>query len=69
MAKKKKAKKIQRRRKPTTYMMVIRVAVPARYVPDMKVAQVTGATKDFRIRHDLQILNAYYDMHGQPDAR
>lgn len=62
-------KKTRRKRKPKVYMMVIRVAVPACYVDDMKVAQVIGATKDFRVRHDLEILNAYMDRPGQPNAR
>lgn len=66
MAKKK--RKITKRRKPKTYMMVIRVAVPARLVPKLKVMRVMGKLPDSWLMRDLEILNAYYDMPFQPDA-
>jgi hypothetical protein len=66
----KKAKKSKRKpRKPTSYMMVIRVAVPARHVPTMKIERVWGRTPRAFFAHDLEILSAYYDMPGQPNAR
>lgn len=70
MAKKRKvAKKAVRRRKPKSYMMVIRVAVPAKLVPELKVARVYGLSPTSHIHYDLEILNAFYDKPGQPNAR
>ncbi len=66
MAKKRKTAK---RRKPKTHMMVIRVAVPARLVPALKVMRVLGLIPGRYFPHELEVLSAYYDMRGQPNAR
>lgn len=61
--------KAKRRRKPASFMMVIRVRVPARYADDMKVFSVVGhrGSRGPRGRlHSLEPLNAYYDRPGQP---
>jgi hypothetical protein len=58
----------KRKKKPTSYMMVIRVRVPAKQVPKMKVWRVIGLPAGARVCHDLQVLNAYYDMPGVPSA-
>lgn len=62
------AKKIakKRARKPKSYMMVIRVSVPAKLVPGLKVRNVAGIYGDRFCT--LEILNAYYDKAGQPNA-
>lgn len=64
-----KPKKTKRKPRPATHMMVIRVAVPARYAPDMKVANVIGIHPRLRFSHSLEVLSAYYDMPKQPNAR
>ncbi|MEY9676016.1 hypothetical protein ABIE93_005950 [Bradyrhizobium elkanii] len=61
----KKAKKRASRAK--SYMMVIRVSVPAKDVPHLKILDVYGLDKKGNLR-DLDILNAYYDKVGQPSA-
>lgn len=74
MAKKmKKPKKVKRaikkKRRPKAYMMVIRVSVPERDVKEgMRIWTVWGLKNDRAPAHELQILNAYYDMAGQPNA-
>jgi hypothetical protein len=35
----------------------------------MKVLRVLGTTPRRMIPHDLEILSAYYDKEGQPNAR
>lgn len=65
----KKKRKTTRKRKATSHMMVIRVSVPAKHVPTMKVLRVLGITPRRLIPHDLEILSAYYDKAGQPNAR
>lgn len=72
MAKKmKKPKKVKRavkkKRRPRSYMMVIRVNVPANLVPRLKVRNVVGMYDRDRFC-TLEILNAYYDKIGQPNA-
>lgn len=62
-------KKAKRKIKKRPAMMVIRVAVPARHVPTMKVLRVLGTTPGRLIAHDLEVLSAYYDAPGQPNAR
>lgn len=64
----KKMKKTKRPRKPISYAMVIRVSIPAQYVPAMKALRVLGTTPGRIIPHDLEILSAYYDKEGQPNA-
>lgn len=63
------AKKIAKKRvrKPKSYMMVIRVSVPAKDVPTLKIWGVYGVDKS-NTRRDLEVLNAYYDKTGQPNA-
>lgn len=61
----KKAKK--RTRIAKSYMMVIRVSVPAKDVPSLKIMDVYGLDKNGNLR-DLDILSAYYDKGGQPNA-
>lgn len=52
-----------------SYMMVIRVAVPAKDVKDMRIWSVWGLKDGTRApAYQLQILNAYYDRPGQPNA-
>jgi len=65
MAKKRKTAK---KRKPKRYMMVIRVAVPARLAPKLKVMRVLGKIPDRGFQHDLEVLSAFYDMPGHPGA-
>jgi len=65
MAKKRKTAK---RHKPKSYMLVIRVAVPARLVPKLQVMRVMGKLPDSWLMRDLEILNAYYDMPMQPSG-
>jgi hypothetical protein len=57
----------KRAKRPTSYMMVIRVSVPAKLVPDLKVRNVVGIYGRDRFC-TLEILNAYYDKAGQPNA-
>lgn len=61
-------KKTKRRAPLKTCMMVIRVSIPLKDAPTMKVWKVTGA-KGKRL-YDLEISNAYYDHAklGSPDA-
>lgn len=66
MAKKRKTVK---RRKSSSYMMVIRVSVPARYADRMKVSRVEGILPEAGPPHSLEVLSAYYDRPGQPNAR
>lgn len=54
--------------RPKSYMMVIRVAVPAKDAKDMRVLKVWGLKNGRGYAHDLEILNAYYDRAGQPNA-
>ncbi len=61
----KKAKK--RVNRPKAYMMVIRVSVPAKDVPSLRISDVFGIDGKGNLR-DLEILNAYYDKTGQPNA-
>jgi hypothetical protein len=62
------AKKAKKRvTRPKSYMMVIRVSVPAKLVPRLKVRNVVGMYDRDRFC-TLEILNAYYDKTGQPDA-
>lgn len=65
MAKKAKVKK--RKRRASSYMMVIRVRVPGHRVPGMRVHGVVGQDDRGWLYH-LQVLNAYYDTEGQPNA-
>lgn len=62
------AKKRKKRRTSTEYMMVIRVRVPSRFVPRLKISRVFGLDHKNMMRHDLEICNAYYDKAGQPSA-
>lgn len=48
-------------------MMVIRVKLPARSAKKMKVYQVL-AIDDKKSIHWLQVLSAYVDVKGQPNA-
>lgn len=59
---------VKRRRKPASYMMVIRVRVPAKDAKDLKPYRVLGFKPGSEIIHDLEILNAYYDRPGLPNA-
>ena len=63
------AKKIRRKRraKPCR-MMVIRVSVPGNLVPDMKLWRVVGIDTTRARLYTLEMLSAYYDMRGQPNA-
>jgi hypothetical protein len=62
------AKKSKKRpKKAKSYMMVVRVSVPAKDVPHLKIHDVFGIDKNGNLR-DLEILNAYYDKTGQPNA-
>lgn len=63
----KKAKKAKRKSRGHSRMMVIRVSVPWRDAPEMKAYQMIGVRGE-RL-HTLEILSAYYDMPGQPNAR
>jgi hypothetical protein len=65
MARKLKPKRKTKWARPSR-MMVIRVAVPARDVPEMKACRVYGVASGRY--QELRILNAYYDVSGQPDA-
>lgn len=58
----------KKRKKAKSYMMVIRVRVPAKLVPKMKVSKVFGAVAGDQWSHDLEILNAFYDKTGMPNA-
>lgn len=58
----------KRARRPKSYMMVIRVNVPASDVKDMRIWSVWGLKNGRAPAHELQILNAYYDKVGQPNA-
>lgn len=53
---------------PKTCTVVIRVAVPVRDAPNLKIQDVFGIDSRGNLR-DLQILSAYYDRRGQPDAK
>lgn len=65
--KKAKKKKKAQKRKAHSRMMVIRVSVPWRDAPEMKVCRVYGLG---RVGYqELEVLSAYYDMPGQPNAR
>jgi hypothetical protein len=68
MAKKVAKKKAKKRVRQNWCQMVIRVRVPVKDVPDLKVWKVTGA-KGSRL-YDLEISNAYYDYAKlkSPDA-
>ena len=48
-------------------VMVIRVSVPASLVPRLKIRNVVGMYDGDRFCA-LEILNAYYDKEGQPNA-
>jgi hypothetical protein len=66
----KKAKKKRAKQKtPRSYMMVIRVDVPTHLIRrGLKVSRVFGYLPGDGLRCDLEVLNAYYDMRGQPNA-
>lgn len=47
--------------------MVIRVRVPLVDIPNMKIWSVRGIDRREWLT-ELEVLNAYYDVKGQPDA-
>lgn len=49
--------------------MVIRVKVPLKQAKHMKAHMVHGLRDDHGPIHLLEILNAYYDLPGHPNAR
>jgi len=49
--------------------MVIRVKVPLKQAKHMKIHMVHGLRDDHGPIHLLEILSAYYDLPGHPDAR
>jgi len=59
----------KKRKRAKSYMMVIRVSVPARQALKMKAYQVLGVLDRGSICYDLPILSAYYDKPGMPNAR
>jgi hypothetical protein len=66
----KKAKPAKKRKPPTNCMMVIRVSVPRRDVKrGLKVVSVYGSVQSARYLRKLEILNAYFDIPGVPNAR
>lgn len=63
------AKKAKKRIRQNWCQMVVRVKVPLRDAKNLKIYAVYGA-KDLRsLPLSLEILNAYYDLPGQPNAR
>lgn len=66
----KKTKTAKKRRPPATCTMVIRVSVPKRDVKrGLKVVSVYGSVQTNRYLRQLEILNAYFDIPGVPNAR
>lgn len=58
----------KKRKRAKSYMMVIRVRVPAELVPRLAVSNVFGVVPGDRWSYSLEILNAYYNKVGQPNA-
>lgn len=48
--------------------MVIRVRVPVKMVKSLKIEHVRAIDYKGGLLHELEILNAYYDIAGNPDA-
>lgn len=67
MAKKAK-KKAKRAPRQNWCQMVIRVRVPLKMAKSLKLEHVRGIDYKGGDLHELEILNAYYDLPRQPDA-
>lgn len=61
-------KKAKKRASQDWCQMVIRVRVPVKEAKTMKVWQVMGIKEDRGPPSSLEVLSAYYDLPGQPDA-
>lgn len=67
MKKSKPRKKAAVKKRQTWGQMVIRVSVPIKDIPSMKIWSVRGMDRREYLT-ELEVLNAYYDVNGQPDA-
>jgi len=68
MAKKAVKKKAKKRVRQNWCQMVIRVRVPIKEAKAMRVWQVLGVRDDRGPPWSLEVLSAYYDLPGQPNA-